>query len=65
VARLARREQYRHRLRPQPARDKRQRLPRSPVQPLRVVDHAQERTLLGYFGQQTEHRQTDEKPIRR
>ena len=36
-----------------------------PVEPLRVVDDADERLLLGRLGQQAEHRQPDEEAIRR
>ena len=64
LARLARREQHYHRLRQQPARDERQRSGGGFVQPLRVVDHAQKRALLGRLRQQAEHRQADEEPIR-
>ena len=46
VARLARDEQQHHRLREQPARHEHQRLRRGPVQPLRIVDHAQKRAIL-------------------
>ena len=64
LARLANPEQHHHRLRSQPAPHERQHLRRGSVQPLRVVDHAHERALLGRLRQQTKRRQADEEPIR-
>jgi hypothetical protein len=40
-------------------------LRRRPIKPLRVINHAQKRLLLGHLRQQAEHRQPHEKPIRR
>jgi hypothetical protein len=57
-------EQHRHRLSQEPARYERQRLGGSAVQPLRVVDHTKQRSLLGRHGQQTEQRQRDEESVR-
>ena len=65
LARLARREHQRDRLRQQPARHERQRLRRGPIQPLRVIDDTDKRPLLGRLRQQAQHRQPDQKPIRR
>ena len=64
LARLARGEQHHHRLRQQPARHERQCLRRGAVQPLRVVDHAQQRPLLRGLREQAQHRQADEEPVR-
>lgn len=47
----------------QPAGREDQRLRRRPVQPLRVVDQAEQRLLLGQFGEQRQHRQSDEEPV--
>ena len=64
IARLARGEQHHHRLRQQPARHEHHRLRRGAVQPLRVVDHAQQRPLLRGLREQAQHRQADEEPVR-
>jgi hypothetical protein len=58
-------EEHHHRLRQQPACHERQRLRGGAVQPLRVVDHAQKRALLGRLGQQAEHSQANKEPVRR
>ena len=42
-----------------------ERLRRGPIQPLRVVDHAQQRPLLGHLRQQAQRGQPDEEAIRR
>ena len=63
VARLAHREHQCDRLREQPPRDERQDLRRDPVEPLRVVDQADQRPLLGDVGQQAQHRQTHQEAI--
>ena len=65
VAQLARREHERDPLRQQAASHERERARRRTVEPLRVVDDAQERLLLGGLGQQAEDRQPDEERIRR
>ena len=52
-------------LRQEPARHERERLRGHPVEPLRVVDDAHERLLLGGVGQQAQDRQPDEEAIRR
>jgi hypothetical protein len=44
--------------------DERQRQRRGLIEPLRVIDHAQQRTVLGHLREQTEHGQSDEEPIR-
>ena len=64
LAGLPRREHEPHRLGQQPASDERERQRRGLIQPLRVVDDAQQRTLLGHFGHQAEYGQADEEPIR-
>ena len=46
-------------------RHERERSGRCAVEPLRVVDHAQERLLLGGFGEETENREPDEERARR
>ena len=61
---IVRGEHQRHRLRHQPAGGERQRLRRGPIQPLRVVDHTHQRPLGRRIGQQTQHSQTDQEPIR-
>jgi hypothetical protein len=60
---LARHEQHRDRLREQPARDERERQCRCLIQPLRIVNHAEQWPLFGHLRQQTEHGQTDHEPI--
>jgi hypothetical protein len=64
VARLAHREHDRDPLRQQPARHERERARRRTIEPLRVVDDAQEGLLLGSFGQHAEDGQSDEEAIR-
>ena len=54
----------RDRLSQQPPRDEREGLRRDLVQPLRVVNEADQRSLLGSGRQQTQHRQTDQEAIR-
>ena len=49
---LAHAEQQRHRLRLQPARRERDRLGRGRIQPVRVVEHGEERLALGRRGEQ-------------
>ena len=65
VAGLAQREHQPDPLRQEPARHERERLRGHPVEPLRVVDDAHERLLLGGVGQQAQDRQPDEEAIRR
>ena len=62
---VAHREHQPDPLRQEPARHERERLRRDPVEPLRVVDDAHERLLLGGVGQQAQDRQPDEEAIRR
>ena len=64
AARLAHREDQPDRLRAQPARHERERLRRRRVEPLRVVDDAHQRSLLGRVGQQAQDRQPDQEAIR-
>ncbi len=62
---LADRDEHHHGLRVQPARRNRQRLGRCLVEPLGVLDDAQERLLLGDVGQKAEHGEADQEAIRR
>ena len=64
-AEIAAREDQGDRFREQSPRDERQRLLGGLVEPLGVVDHADERSLLGDVGEQAQHRQPDEEAIRR
>ena len=65
VASLAGREHERDLLGEQPAREERQRASRRIVQPLRVVDHAEQRARFGHLRQQTEDGKPDEERIGR
>ena len=53
------------RVRLQPPRHEGQRLSRGAVQPVKVVDHAQQRARFGHLAQQREHGEPDQEPIRR
>ena len=64
AGRLAHGEHQPDRLRPQTARHERQRLRRRAVEPLRIVDDADQRPLLRRVGQQAQDRQADEEAIR-
>ena len=64
AGRLAHREHQPDRLRPQTARHERQRLRRRAVEPLRIVDDADQRPLLRRVRQQAQDRQADEEAIR-
>ena len=55
VARLAHREDHAHRLREQAAGDEGEGLRRGPILPLGVVDHAEQRALLGDLGEEAQH----------
>ncbi len=61
TAHLTRRERERDPLRQQAASHERERPGRSAVEPLRVVDHAQQRPPLGGFGEEAENREPDKK----
>ena len=65
TAHVTRRERERDPLRQQAARHERERSGRCAVEPLRVVDHAQQRLLLGSFGEEAENREPDKKRARR
>ena len=65
VAGFAQPEHQSHALRQEPPRHERERLRGHPVEPLRVVDDAYERLLLGRVGQQAQDRQSHEEAIRR
>ena len=65
VAWLADGEHHGDPLGQQSPRDERQCLPGGSVEPLRIVDHARERTLLGRVGQQAQDRERDQEAIRR
>ena len=62
---LTRSEQHRHSLGVQPPRGEHQRLLRVVVNPLRVVDDAKQRPLLGHLREQREHRERNTVQIRR
>ena len=64
LGRRSHREYDRHRLGQQPSRGEGQDLDRGAVQPLRVVDHAQQGLFLRNFGQKTERGQPDQETIR-
>ena len=64
VAGLAHGEHQRDPLGQQAPRHERQRLRGGPIEPLRVVDQADERLLLGHLGQQAQDRQADEEAVR-
>ena len=63
VARVTDGEHQRDRFGQQPPRHESENLRRHLVQPLRVVDQADERPLLGNGRQQAQHRQADQKAI--
>src|SRR5204863_5627936 len=65
TAYVSRRERERDPLGEETARDEGERQRRCAVEPLRVVDHAQQRFLLGGFGEDPEHREADKKRARR
>ena len=62
---VPRRHQEHDRLGQQPASDKRERLDREAVEPLRVVDDQQHRLLLGQPGQKLQHSEADKETVRR
>ena len=64
VAGLTDGEHHRDPLREQAPRHERQRLRGPAIEPLRVVDQAHQRTLLGRLGQEAQHRQGDEEVVR-
>jgi hypothetical protein len=64
VAGLAQREYQSHPFRQEPPRHERERLRGYPVEPVRVVDDAHQRRLLGDLGQQAQDRQPDQEAIR-
>ena len=65
ITRLARREHDPDRLRQQPTGDECQSQRGGPVEPLRIVDHAEQRPLLGRLREQAQHRQPHEEAVRR
>jgi hypothetical protein len=64
-ARVTRCEHQADRVGGQPPGSEPERLRRSPVQPLLVVDQADQRALRGHLGQQVQHGQPDQEPVRR
>ena len=64
LARLPCCEHEPHRLGQQPASDERERQRRGLIQPLRVVDDAEQGTLLSHLRDQAQDPQADEKPVR-
>jgi hypothetical protein len=65
LAGLAHREDQGNRFRQQTPRDERERLRRRPILPLRIIDHADERPLVGHEGQQPEDREADQEAVGR
>ena len=65
AARVTRRECEHDPLREQSASDERERSRRGAVEPLRVVDHAEQRLLLGRLREQAENGKADEERARR
>ena len=63
--RLAGREHQPDRVHGQPTCGKPQRLGRGPVQPLHIIDQADERAVPGRLRQQAQHRQPHQEPVRR
>ena len=59
------REHQADRISSQPTRNEPQRLHRSAIEPLLVVDDADQRPLPRNLGQETQHGQTDQEPVRR
>jgi hypothetical protein len=58
-------EHHRQRFRQEPPRHETEHLRRSPVEPLRVIHHTDQRPLLRYLRHQAQHSQTDQKAVRR
>ena len=54
-----------HRIGQEPARDELEHRRGGIVEPLEVIDDAQQRALLGHRGQETERRQRDQEPVGR
>jgi hypothetical protein len=65
TAHRPRRERERDPLRQQAASHERERAGRSAVEPLRIVDHAQQRLPLSSFGEQAQNREPDKERARR
>jgi hypothetical protein len=65
LVRNPRGEHQAHRVAGQPPGRKPERLRRGAVQPLLVIHHADQRTLPGRLGQQAQHGQAHQKPVRR
>jgi hypothetical protein len=65
VAGLAQREHQPDPLRQEAARHERERLRGDLIEPLRIVDDADQRPFLGRVGQEAQGRQPDHEPIRR
>jgi hypothetical protein len=65
LTRLPRGEDQSDRLSQQAPRRERQHLRRCRMQPLCVIDHAQQWPILGHLRQQRQHRQPDQEPVRR
>ena len=62
--RLADGDHHRHRFRQQPSRDEAEDQSRGVVQPLGVLHETEQRPLLGRGGQQAEHGESDQEPVR-
>jgi len=62
-ARMAGRENQRHRVGGQPSRHESQRLLRGQVYPLLVIDQADQRLVAGHLSEQAQHGQPDQEPV--
>ena len=60
---VARREEQHHALRLEPPCRERERVGRRPIEPLRVVDHADERHLLSGLREKSENRHADQEAV--
>jgi hypothetical protein len=60
---VARREEHHDALRLEPPRRKCERVSRRAVEPLRIVDHAQQRLLLGRLREEVEYRHADQEAV--
>ncbi len=65
ILRRPHREDKADRLRHEASRHNAENLCRHTIEPLRIVDQADRRPLLGHHGQVTEERQAEQKPVRR
>jgi hypothetical protein len=59
------REEQRHRVRTEPSSDESENLVREAIEPLRVIDHDEDRSIRGRVGQQRQCRKADQERILR